>query len=300
MCDSGSDCCRTTAKVLLIIINLIFFLAGLLMLAFGIALVAAPWKIISILSKLGTNEFDAFSQSTDGYFTELIKACGIFMIILGGVVAIVAFFGFFGACCESKCMLITYAVILIIVVLAEVALIIFGAVFPDKFMNTGKSALYRTLKNDFHSDYIATQGQLQAGNSESGWHVVQMGLECCGVENYTDYMDASKANWTRAKCDGVDCVPAAIVPLSCCKVQDSNNKIAHKLTDFIDYRTCLQTASDATTHRKGCVNAAKDFILDYSKIAIGIAAGIAGLELILIALAFIMVCMWGDRSGKYV
>lgn len=302
MCQDAGDCCRTTAKVLLIIINLLFFLLGLLMLAFGIALVAAPGKCINAISSLGENDFDYFKDASDGYIIDLVRAVGIFMIVLGGVVAIIAFFGFFGACCENRCMLITYVVILIIIVLAEVALIIFAAVFPDKFEKTGKKALYDSLAKNairFESDFNVTGSSFKdssVGKGEATWNGLQWALKCCGAYDYTDYANFT---WTKATCDGSPCSTPQVVPLSCCKRKDTS-KPPETLNDYVDYRSCLATADASSTNRKGCGDATKDLIKDYGKIAIGIAAGIVGLELILITLALIMACMWADRSGKYV
>lgn len=304
MCNDG-DCCRTAAKVIFIIVNLIFFLAGLLMLAFGIALVAAPGKVLSALSSLGADDFDQFKNASDGYVFDLVRAIGIFMIVLGGVVAIIACFGFVGACCESRCMLITYTVLLIIIVLAEVALIIFGAVFPDKFENTGKKAFYDSLKKEFTADFkVGAGGDFGSseapGKSEAVWNVIQGSLKCCGVYNYSDFQ---KYNWTRATCQdngGNDCVPNAVVPLSCCILKPDAHKPPKQLSDYKDYQSCLSSANPDSTNRKGCGDEVKDLIKRYGKIAIGIAAGIVGLELIMITLAIILCCVHGDRSGKYV
>lgn len=300
MCEDAGDCCRTTAKVFLIIINLLFFLLGLLMLAFGIALVAAPGKCIDAISSLGENDFDNFKNASDGYIFDLVRAVGIFMIVLGGVVAIIAFFGFFGACCENRCMLITYVVILVIIILAEIALIIFAAVFPDKFEKAGKKAFYNSLKAEFKHDFNVTGGSFRdnsnTGKTENVWNAIQWSLKCCGVYNYLDY--SNYTDWTKATCDGAPCATPTIVPLSCCKRKDTS-KWPQQLTDYEDYSKCLQ-GNVAAMNQKGCGDAAKDLIKDYGKIAIGIAAGVVGLELILITLALIMACMWSDRSGKYV
>lgn len=301
MCQDGSDCCRTTAKVLLIIVNLLFFLLGLLMLAFGIALVAAPGKCINAISSLGENDFDSFKDASDGYIIDLVRAVGIFMIVLGGIVAIIAAFGFFGACCESRCMLITYVVILIIIVLAEVALIIFAAVFPDKFEKTGKKALFNSLKADFEHDFNSTTSDnfqsSDVGTKSATWNAIQWSLKCCGAYDYKDYQNVT--GWTKAYCNGSPCVDNQIVPSSCCK-RKNTKKIPTGFSDYENYDTCMKSADPASTNTKGCGDAVKDLIKDYSKIAIGIAAAVVGLELILITLALIMACMWADRSGKYV
>ena len=303
MCKDASDCCRTTAKVLLIIVNIIFWLAGLLMLAFGIAIVAAPGKVISSLSNLGENEFDNMANASKDFY-DLVRACGIFMIIMGGIVAIIACFGFFGACCESRCMLVTYAVILIIIVLAEVALIIFAAVFPDKFENSSKKAFYNSLRDTFKRDYNLTGDSFKNDNGLEGeafWNTIQWKWECCGVYDYKDY-STNFTTWKDLSCDGTDCTTEAVkqkVPLSCCKLNDPK-QTPTKTSDYADYNKCITDVNPTFTNTKGCGNAVKDLIVENSKVAIGIAAGIVGLELILIALAFVLCCMWSDRSGKYV
>jgi hypothetical protein len=306
MCDDGT-CFRSFAKVILIIVNIIFFLAGLLMLGFGIALVVAPEKVISFLSS--NVNFAQISDSTGGFFVEIIKASGIFMIILGAVVAIIAFFGFFGACCESKCMIVTYAIILIIIVLAEVALIIFAAQYPNVFEKVGEQTLNETLYKEFNRDVMVDKsGTIMAGGEglkvETAWNAFQVKFNCCGSSNFTDY---GNFNWTPTN----NCSAPIVcnsdsklkVPLSCCKL-NTPNVTPTNLTDFTNPGECQKTASSSFTHIEGCskkiIVTVKDYIMQYSKIAIGIAAGIVGLEIILITLAFIICCCGEGSSNKYV
>jgi hypothetical protein len=304
MCEG--NCFKTFAKVLLIIVNIFFCLAGLLMLAFGIALVVAPQKVISFLST--TVSFTEVSDGSGGFFVEIIKASGIFMIILGGIVTIIAVFGFFGACCENNCMLVTYAIILIIIVLAEVALIIFAAVYPTVFEKVGEQAFNETLMKEYRKDMtVYSNGTLnndEATAVETTWNAFQVKFNCCGSANYSDY---GSFNWEQINCEDpkhANCPAKSIVPLTCCKLK-VGGQTPQTLDDFIDPKSCMETAAETSTNREGCskkvINAAKDYIMSYSKIAIGIAAGIVGLEIILITLAFIMCCCRDEsRSSKYV
>jgi len=305
MCDEGG-CCRSFAKVILIIVNIFFLLAGLLMLAFGIATVAAPDKIISFFTSYGAN-FSTVSAATGGDFYQIVKAAGIFMIILGGVVAIVALFGFFGACCDNNCLLITYAIILIIIVLAEVALIIFAAVYPKVFTNTESDLLYTYLKTNFQHDVIASQTGAIGNNSNltdigAQWAQLQFSLKCCGAYNYTDYQNF---NWTAAMCGSTQCFPGIkqIVPTSCCIPNNPNVSPQNVLTGYQSPLACVTSATQSTTYTQGCANATytqiSAAITGAGTIAIGIAAGIVGLEIILIILAFIVCCMAGG-TDKYV
>jgi len=305
MCDDG-DCFRTFAKVLLIIVNIIFCLAGLLMLALGIVLVVAPEKIISFLTS--NINFSDLAGGDGDFFLELIKASGIFMIILGGIVAIIACFGFIGACCDSKCMLVTYAVILIIILLAEVALIIFAAVYPKAFEDLGEQLLNKTLtayqrdqllsKNDSLSDRPGPDGKVSA--VDTTWNAIQVKFKCCGATGPSDYL--SVTTWEKLKCED-DTDPkcpkdSQKVPISCCKSGVDNPT---KYTDFENAGACLIDTSSPSTNQDGCTKKVIDGVMQYSKIAIGIAAGIVGLEIILITLAFVMCCCRdGSRSNKYV
>jgi hypothetical protein len=300
----ADDCCgkcfRSLARALLIIVNVIFVLAGLLMLGLGIALVVAPTKVLAFL-KVNTASISEVSELTGGSLNSLIKAVGIFMIILGGVVVIIGTFGFFGASCDNKCMLVTYAVILIIIVLAETALIIFAAVYPSTFTNVGKSAVQGSF-NDFNQDLLVdSSGNINytVGDNAEGWGVIQLALGCCGVNNYTDY---KKTPPTWQHCGTAACANS-IVPISCCELKDPS-ALPATINDFVNYQTCQSPTPDPTViNQQGCVDLLVDdsvnLIKQNSKIAIGIAAGIIGLEVILIVLAFVVCCM-ETEGGKYV
>jgi len=303
----ADDCCgkcfRSLARALLIIVNVIFVLAGLLMLGLGIALVVAPNKVLAFL-KVNTASISEISELTGGSLDSLIKAVGIFMIILGGVVVIIGTFGFFGASCDNKCMLVTYAVILIIIVLAETALIIFAAVYPSTFTSVGQSAVQGSF-NAFDKDlYVDGNGNINytsVNDNDEGWAVVQFAFACCGVKNYTDYKTITWANCGNALCAN------SIVPISCCALKNPD-QLPATINDFANFAACQSATAGispnaSTINTNGCVGQLVDdsvgLVKQNSKIAIGIAAGIIGLEVILIVLAFVVCCM-ETEGGKYV
>jgi len=305
MCEEGG-CFRKFAKVILIIVNIIFLLAGLLMFAFGISLVAAPSKVIAFLESSGLS-FDSFQALSEGQFITVIKASGIFMIVLGIVVALVACLGFFGACCENKCLLITYAVILIIVLLAEIALIIFAAVYNKVFQRDMESTLTKTLVNFGVDVTVMSNGSIdysKVSDNGAAWIAFQTQFQCCGSHNYTDY---EAVTWNRTRCEAPVVCPVpparAAVPLSCCVLTNPSKKKVTNINEYKNYASCLESASEGDTNRVGCtenfIAEAKVWILRYGKIAIGIAAGIVGLEIILLILTFFLCCT-GEYSNKYV
>jgi len=289
-------CFESLSKVLLIIVNVVFLLASMLMFSLGITLVVAPDKLISFVQNNGVN-LGVLSDATGGFFDDIIHASGIFMIILGLVVMIVSFLGFVGACCENSCMLGTYGFILIVVLLAEIALIIFAAVYPKVFKEKAADVMFKTLQSGFHNDVQLEADDTLKNQTEPvdlAWMVIQFQFKCCGAHNYTDY---SKFDWNRCGSTYPSCSNSK-VPVSCCVLKNGENTFPSKVGDFVDLHDCLQNAGSDSTNYEGCAErtytTATDAIMEYSKIAIGIAAGIAGIELVLIVLAFCLCC--ADRG----
>jgi len=288
-------CSDKLMKFILIIVNLIFLLSSLLMLALGIALASAPSKVISFVESNGL-DISVFSDATGGLFMDIIRACAIFMIILGSIVVLLSFFGFVGACCENSCLLGVYSVILGVIVLAEIALIIFAAAYPNEFRKKGSEFLYTTLTGSFKSDLkIDSQGRFQNSTQavDLAWAAIQFKLSCCGANNSTDY---NKFQWERC---GPVCTQG-VVPMSCCKLKDTS-KFPTRESDFVNFNACVGSANpDPTaTNMNGCagtvIDRATDSIKQYGKIAIGIAAGIVALEIILIIFSIVLCCR-GSKS----
>jgi hypothetical protein len=303
----GEDCCRSFAKIILIVVNVIFCLAGLLMLAFGIAMLVAPDKIFALLPASGT-DFGTLVNASGGYVLTIIKGIGIFMIILGGVVTIISFLGFVGACCESSCTLIIYTIIMIIIVLAEVALIIFAAVFPTTLTSSTGDTIASILRDNFKSDIsVDSNGNIQNSTNafDQAWAVIQVAFTCCGARNSSDF---SQFQWQKLQCGGAanpNCAASSafIVPITCCALKNGTTRFPKSTNDFKSPQACLTTADPLVTNNQGCspkiILLLQDLLMRFSPIAIGIAAGIGGLQLILITLAIVIVC-YAHRHEKYV
>lgn len=294
MCDDG-DCCKKVAKFILVVINLFFFLLGLLMLACGIAMVAAPDKVAASVMSLGVN------LQILGDANYIIKASGIFMIVLGGIVTVIGGFGFFGACCENKCMLIVYLIIVIIVLLAEVALIIFAAVFPQKLETWVKQEMNKTMITDFREDIQYVNGSLKIGgiNSEFGasWVATQIEAHCCGTYGPQYYSNFPPNNRSFTNKDGQ--TYTINYPVSCCATKDGTTVKDLKESSFVDLQGCLFNPNSASTtvNQMDCYVAVENMIKQASRIAIGIAAAIVGLEIIIIILGFYLCCYIYDSKS---
>ena len=273
------------------------------MFGLGIALTVAPAKVLSFL-KIDQTSVSTLSAVSGGGFDSLVKAVGIFMIILGWVVVIIWFLGFFGAVCDNKCMLVTYAVFLIIIVLAEVALIIFAAVYPGTFTSTGETVVDQSFTTDFKSDVlVSNNGEINytVDYYDLAWAAVQIELQCCGVYGWQDYQK-NLTTWTR--CGAPEYCPSNdVIPISCCTLNDSA-QFPSDADEFTNHAGCqASTPVNGSYHPNGCgQKIASDFtsfVEQNSIIAIGIVAVMLGLELVLIVLAFVA-CSRITQAAKYV
>jgi hypothetical protein len=123
---------------------------------------------------------------------EIPKASLYFLVAVAVLAVMISFLGCCGAAQESPCMLNTYAVIILLLLVAE---IVCGAVIVvfRKDMNT---VLKKGLQNAVK--------KYKADKAYSPLDDIQHSLKCCGVNNVTDWVDY------------VDVDSKHILPNSCC------------------------------------------------------------------------------------
>ncbi|XP_012691731.1 tetraspanin-2a [Clupea harengus] len=138
-------------KYLLFIFNFIFWLSGSLVLAVGLWLRFDP-DTSSLLNEEG---------APDTFFIAVY-----ILIIAGGVMMLVGFFGCCGAMRESQCLLGLFFACLMIIFGAEVAAGVFGFLNKDKIINEVESFYLNSLQDNTNGTAIA-----------SIYHTV---LQCCG------------------------------------------------------------------------------------------------------------------------
>lgn len=292
MCDGG-DCCKSFAKFILGTINFFFLLLGLLMLAFGIAMVAAPDKIAQTVQDSGGD----LRVLGDAHY--IIKAAGIFMIILGSCVVVIGGMGFFGACCENRCLLIVYLILIVIVLLAQIALIIFAACYPQNLKDYIQKEMNKTLIIDFTQDVRVYPSVTIGSNYSFGysWAATQFGARCCGVYGKQDYTgDRYNSDQRKVQLNAALTIDAR-VPISCCELK-SDVKFPDGIKDqnsFTGLAQCLTTGL-TNVNEKDCYSSIDGMIMQASRIAIGIAVAIIAFEVLIIIFGVVLIC--GIQNGK--
>jgi len=156
-------CWHSCVKYLIFIFNLLFALAGLVILALGTYI------------QIGSKHYLDFLDST--YLN-----IPIIFIVLGCVIFIIAFFACCGACSETSWMVKLYSGLMIMVLLGQFGSSIAAFVLKDDFANSIEAQMYNGLENYNETGY--------EGVTET-WNYVQQELQCCGIVNSTDWTDVS-------------------------------------------------------------------------------------------------------------
>ncbi|KAF0298603.1 CD63 antigen [Amphibalanus amphitrite] len=124
-----------------------------------------------------------------GYYNKYLDFLGggvvgapIQLIIVGVVIFFVAFLGCCGAIRESYCMTMTFAVLLALSFILELAAGIAAYMLRDDIRTTLNTNMPATMQNYGQDGY--------AGVTRT-WDGVQMALDCCGIFNYTNWANTS-------------------------------------------------------------------------------------------------------------
>ncbi|KAK4474079.1 hypothetical protein MN116_002647 [Schistosoma mekongi] len=157
------SCGYKCLQCLLIIFNILVF-------ACGIALI-----VIGSMSQVAINNYSTGIDSN-------IKGLVIFIIILGCFLFLLGFLGFCGACTKNTCCLTMYAILLSVMVAAEIGAGIAAVVLKEDvkthFLSLVKSSVSEYSKNPDIKKLLDK---------------IQTEFKCCGSESSADYTSSGQA-----------------------------------------------------------------------------------------------------------
>ncbi|XP_014441156.1 tetraspanin-9 isoform X1 [Tupaia chinensis] len=166
----GCLCCL---KYMMFLFNLIFWLCGCGLLGVGI------WLSVS------QGNFATFSPS----FPSLSAAN--LVIAIGTIVMVTGFLGCLGAIKENKCLLLSFFVVLLTILLAELILLILFFVYMDKVNENAKKDLKDGLLLYNTEDNVGLR---------NAWNIIQAEMRCCGVTDHTDWYPVLGENTVPDRC----------------------------------------------------------------------------------------------------
>ncbi|XP_043098410.1 tetraspanin-1-like [Puntigrus tetrazona] len=159
--------CFTFVKVVMVVFNLLIFLAGVCLAAAGIWVTVDEDSFMKVLPPF-TDDFKSHVN------------VGIFCITIGAVMTLLGLLGCCGAQKESKCLLITFFSIILIICIAETAAAIVTLVYSSYTEIILKTWATPGLKVQYGKDKIFTDL----------WNSTMTTLQCCGFSNYTDFSES--------------------------------------------------------------------------------------------------------------
>ncbi|KAJ1169784.1 hypothetical protein NDU88_001675 [Pleurodeles waltl] len=239
--------CFTCVKVLMILFNLIIFLGGGTLLGVGI------W--VTVDSKSFLNIFGAFASDL-GQFVNV----GYFLIAIGAVLVVLGFLGCCGAQKESKCLLITFFTLILLIFIAEVAGAVVALVYSSMAQSIMEPVLRQVLQRDYGRDPAVTQI----------WNTTMTELKCCGFSNYTDF---TNSYYMKHNGDSY--------PSQCCR---------------FNVTTTCKLGQATAANVQGCFEQLLDTIRKNAAVVGGVAAGIAVLEIAAMVVAMYLYCHIDNKA----
>ncbi|KAM0731351.1 CD63 antigen [Formica fusca] len=150
-------------KYLLFIFNFIFVLCGLAIL------------VVGVLVRVGGQKYAEEMKEITG---DLVFP-SITMIVIGSIIFVIAFFGCCGAIRESHCMIVTFASLLLTILIIQVAVAIYTFVVLKNADEIKFEDEYALKIFNHYKDPEKPQKEFV--------DLIQKELECCGVDSSADF-----------------------------------------------------------------------------------------------------------------
>ncbi|XP_028455714.1 tetraspanin 35 isoform X2 [Perca flavescens] len=242
--------CFGFLKVMMFLFNGIIFLAGAAILGVGIWVKVDSGSILNFLGKI---------DNAPSQLSQVLNV-GYLLIAVGALLLVIGFLGCCGAVRESKCMLMLFFIIVLVVFIAEVAgaivILVFRPLADDLFNKLGTAAV-QNIRKDYGQNADVT----------GLWNTTMNSLRCCGFYNSSDFVGSpyyvNKNN---------------SFPLQCCPGMTS---------------TCSGNNATIT----GCFPKIKKLIDDNTVAIVAVALGIAVLEICAMVVSMILFCRINSRGG---
>lgn len=240
------------------VFNFVFFVLGSIVLGVGAWLAADKSSFIALLKMVESDQLEHFTQP------QVIEQLAYCLMAIGAVMFFLSFLGYCGAIRESQCLLTTYGLFLLVILILEVTACGLAAAYKDRAKVETKNYLQTTI-----SKYYSSHDRNQSDAVTLMWNYLMSEMHCCGVDDYRDFALSDK--WNESKGN-------RIIPEACC--------MQTALFEPLD-RSCPYSPSDSNSYYKqGCYNALIDWIMYNRNLVIIVAIGVGLVQLLAIFLAF--------------
>ncbi|XP_063066767.1 tetraspanin-1-like [Engraulis encrasicolus] len=243
-------CCSGLLKIIMFIFNGAIFAVGAAILGVGIWVTVDAASLLDFLEHIEDAPPELAQLGSDEYL----------LIGLGSVLTFIGFLGCCGAIRESRCMLLTFFIVILLIFIAELA----GAVVLLVFQ-----PVVEKLLEDIGEKVGVSIEQHYGGPDDEAfttfWNTTMDTLECCGYNNYTDFDGSPHVTMTH------------FYPIECCK-EGTDCDFAQAKADNVS----------------GCFPKLVTLIEDNALIVGAVALGVCGVEIA----AMVVSMMLYKKAGK--
>jgi len=266
------DCGEKIAKYLLSLFNFVFFVVGCVLLCVGVWLVADKNSLLQLTRLQSVSQAEEFSP------TSTLDHSAYILIAIGAFIFIISFLGYCGALQQNRILLTTYGNFLIIIF----ALQITGIVLTMVYRKQANDQARFLLKQSFSTSYM---GRSSRNSLTLSWDLVMSTMQCCGVNNYTDFRDATQFV-SAARMEGL----GRKVPDVCCILQEEKATPADN--------NCIMSPSTSNSYlNTGCYDKFLYLVSHNLNIVFGCLVGVGASQLVAIVFAF-CVCKASGREDR--
>ncbi|XP_048353698.1 tetraspanin-1 isoform X2 [Sphaerodactylus townsendi] len=236
--------CFTFLKVMMVLFNLAIALGGAVLLGIGI------W--VSVDSNSFVNLFGPLSSNV----LQFVNV-GYLLIAIGAVLFALGFLGCCGAQRESKCLLIMFFSIVLIIFIVEVAAAVVALVYTSVAETILEGTVTKVLKENYETNEELTKI----------WNHTMSEWKCCGLMNYSDFNNS--AYWNKYM----------NYPPFCC------------------YNSTITCTPDLAQQANitGCFPRLLSEIRSNAAVVGGVAAGICAVEIAAMAVAMYLYCHLDEK-----
>ncbi|KFP35592.1 Tetraspanin-1, partial [Chlamydotis macqueenii] len=154
----------TFIKVMMILFNLAIFLGGGTLLGVGIWVTVDGQSFLDIFGAVSSSVLQVVNVS-------------YFLIVIGAILLVIGFLGCCGAQKESKCLLMMFFSVVLIIFIAEIAAAVVALVYTGLAETLLTAVVTPLLREKYGADKSLTHI----------WNVTMREIDCCGLNNYTDF-----------------------------------------------------------------------------------------------------------------
>jgi len=271
------DFCTTCVKYLLCVANFGFFVVGSCVLSVGL------WLVVDKTSFIQVTRLDTIGRIKNFGEPDFLDHAAYILVAIGAFIFIISFLGYCGTLQENRVLLTAYGLLLLIIFALQITVVILTV----SYRTHADEQTRQFLKNSLSTSYTVGSNKNTVTLS---WDIVMANMQCCGVNNYSDFRDASLFVES-AREEGL----GRMVPESCCILQGDRALFQPADED------CIAAPTTANSYLyKGCYNKFRYFINQHLHLLVGAMVGLGAAQMLAIGFAFcISKAVRGDPADLY-